>query len=456
MTIDPSAKAEPAGDGSVADAVPLTSGAVPPQSGTASDTVVAPDAIDRSGTLSPRAGRGLLPSLAITSLVLFATYSGLITVLLPNQVEALDPARKVANLAIVTTSSFVFTLFAQPIVGAFSDRTRSRMGRRAPWMVIGTAVAAVFLIGLGSLGSVLWIAVFWVVIQVSLNAMQGPLSAIMPDRFPRERRGAASAMIGIGTMAGGTIGVLVAGQLAAHVGIAYSAFGIAVLVVTLAFVLLNRDYPSKTMERAPFRWRQFFAGFWISPRKHPDFAWAFAARFLFILGYFVAFSYQLYILTDYIGMSIGKANAQIGLLSIASLVTTLVSVSLAGWLSDRLGRRKVFIYLASVLMIIGLAMPLLMPTMTGMLLMSAVNGFGFGLYMACDTALMTEVLPGGGSAAAKDLGILNVATNIPQALSPSIAALLIGFLGGYPALFVFAMVCVAVAALVLIPIKAVR
>ena len=46
--------------------------------------------------------------------------------------------------------------------------------------------------------------------------------------------------------------------------------------------------------------------------------------------------------------------------------------------------------------------------------------------MACDTALMTEVLPGGGAAAGKDLGILNVATNIPQAMSPAIAGLLIG------------------------------
>ncbi|MFB9746384.1 MFS transporter [Leifsonia shinshuensis] len=425
-----------------------------PVSATGADAL--PDSADTAGTLSPLARRGLLPSLAITSLVLFATYAGLISVLLPNQVTNIDPAHKVANLAIVTTTSFVFTLFAQPIVGAFSDRTRSRMGRRAPWMVIGTAVAAVFLIGLGSLQSILWITVFWVVIQVALNAMQGPLSAITPDRFPRSRRGAASAMVGIGTMAGSTIGVIVAGVLAANVGLAYSAFGIVVLLVTLGFVLFNRDYSSTGIELPPFRWKAFFAGFWINPRKHPDFAWAFAARFLFILGYFVAFSYQLFILTDYIGMSLKQANAQIGVISVASLVTTVVSVSLAGWLSDKLGRRKVFIYLASVLMVVGLAMPLLMPTITGMLLMSAINGFGFGLYMACDTALMTEVLPGGGVSAAKDLGILNVATNIPQALSPAIAALLIGVLGGYPALFVFAMVCVAVAALVLIPIKSVR
>lgn len=429
---------------------------VPDDLAAVSTAAVEPDSSDQSGTLSPRAGRPLLPSLAITSMVLFATYAGLMAVLLPNQINAIDPDTKVQNLAIVATTSFVFTLFAQPIVGAFSDRTRSRLGRRAPWMVVGAAVAAIFLIGLGSLTSILWITVFWVVIQVALNAMQGPLSAITPDRFARSKRGVASAMIGIGTMAGSTIGVLAAGQLAANVGFAYSAFGIVVLVVTLAFVLINRDYSSKNMERTPFQWREFFAGFWISPRRHPDFAWAFAARFLFILGYFVAFTYQLYILTDYIGMSIDAANQQIGVLSLASLATTIVAVSLSGWLSDKLGRRKVFIYVASVLMVIGLTMPLLMPNISGMLVMSAINGFGFGLYMACDTALMTEVLPGGGTAAAKDLGILNVATNIPQAMSPALAAVLIGSLGGYPALFIFGMVCVALAALVLIPIKSVR
>ena len=96
--------------------------------------------------------------------------------LLPNQVLAIDEANKVSNLAIVTTVSFIFTLFAQPIVGALSDRTRSRLGRRAPWMILGAAVAAVFLVGLGSLSSIVWITVFWVVIQVALNALQGPLT----------------------------------------------------------------------------------------------------------------------------------------------------------------------------------------------------------------------------------------------------------------------------------------
>jgi MFS family permease len=407
-------------------------------------------------TTHAKTHRGLLPSLAITSMVLFATYSGLVSVLLPNQVAAIDPANKVANLAVVSTVSFVFTIFAQPIVGAFSDRTRSKLGRRSPWMLAGAAIGAAFLMGLGGLGSVAWIAAFWVIIQVALNALQGPLSAIVPDRFPRERRGIASAMIGLGTMLGSTAGVIVAGNLAGNVGAGYTVFGVAVLIAALLFVLFQRDQSSRNASHPAFSWKQFAAGFYISPRRHPDFAWAFAARFLFTVGYFVVFTFQLYILTDYIRLPLEEANLAIGMLSLAGLGSTVVSVTVGGWWSDRAGRRKIFVYVASGLMVVGLVFPVLIPNISGMVAMSVVNGLGFGLYMACDTALMTEVLPGGGTNAAKDMGILNIATNIPQALSPALAGVTIAAAGGYPALFIVGMIAVAVGALALVPVKSVR
>jgi predicted MFS family arabinose efflux permease len=69
---------------------------------------------------------------------------------------------------------------------------------------------------------------------------------------------------------------------------------------------------------------------------------------------------------------------------------------------------------------------------------------------------MTEVLPGGGTDAGKDLGILNIATNIPQALSPAVAAVLITSLGGYQMLFVFGIIFVVLAAVAVVPIKGVK
>lgn len=405
---------------------------------------------------SPPAGKALLPSMLVTALTLFATYGGLIAILLPSQVALIDEKNKVANLAIVVTTSFVFTLFAQPLAGALSDRTRSRFGRRAPFMVMGAIVGAVFLFGLGSLRDILWITVFWVIIQVALNFLQAPLTTITADRFPRSRRGTASAMIGLGTQLGMTLGVMLAAALGSQIGIGYSTFGAAVLVITVLFVLINKDWSSKQAAVDPFSWGGFFKGFWVNPRRHPDFAWAFGARFLLILGYFVVFSYQLYLLQDYIGMSLTEAQGASVTLTLAALVPTLIAVMLSGWWSDRVGRRKVFIYVASAIMVVGLSMPMFMPDMTGMIAMSVINGIGFGLYMSVDAALMTEVLPSEGTAAGKDLGILNVATNIPQAMSAAIAAIIITSFGGYSSLFVFAMVFVVLAAVATAPIRGVK
>lgn len=409
-----------------------------------------------TGMRSPVATRRLLPSIAILSVFVFATYGAVIGILLPAQIALIDPANKVANFGLVSSVSFVFTLFAQPVVGAFSDRTRSRLGRRAPWMLIGASVAMIGLLGMGGMQNVLWITIFWVIIQVAMNAVQGPLSAVVPDRFPRSKRGVASAMAGVGMMVGGVLGTIVAAQFVNNIGIGYSIFGIGVIIVVILYVFFNRDYSSVGVVIEPWSWKAFLSGFWINPKKHPDFAWAFAGRFLFILGYFVISAYSLYLLQDYIGLSLAEAAGTAAMLGAAGLLPTMLSIALAGWWSDKIGRRKIFIYAATVIMVIALIFPLIMPTVTGMLIMNIISGFGFGLYMACDAALMTEVLPGDGVAAGKDLGILNVATNIPQALSPAVAGLIITFLGGYPALFVFAMIAVTAAAFVLMPIKSVR
>ncbi|MGL3805580.1 MFS transporter [Paeniglutamicibacter sp. R2-26] len=409
-----------------------------------------------SAPASPPPTKRLLPGILVASMTLFATYAGLIAVLLPSQIALIDEENKVANFAIVTTVSFVFTLFAQPIVGALSDRTRSRLGRRAPWMILGALVGGILMLGLGSFTSLLWITVFWVLIQVALNALQGPLSAITPDRFPKNKLGMASAMSGVGMQIGGTLGVIGAGALAGTLGVAYSVFGVAVIATTLLFVLANRDWSSKDSVVPAWSWGRFLKDFWIDPRKNPDFAWAFTARFLFILGYFVVAAFQLYILTDYIKMSLVEAQVAIGTIALAATVPTLATIMLAGWWSDKIGRRKVFIYAATLIMVASLAIPLASPTLGGMVASAVVNGIGFGFYMSADTALMNEVLPGQGIAAGKDLGILNVATNIPQAMSPAIAGLIIATAGGYPALFVFGMIVVVLAAIAVAPIKNVR
>lgn len=415
-----------------------------------------------SGTLTAppdRRLRRLSLGLLMVHVAILAINSGGNGILLPNLVADLDESRKVANLAIVTTLAFVATIFAQPVAGALSDATRSRFGRRTPWMVGGALLAGGFLLGMPMAQSVWVVALIWLMVQVGVNALQASATALVPERFPPARRGGVSAMIGVGITIGNAVGAVVAGSTATLGAVPYVVLAVLVVGIVAVFVLVNRDESSLDAPRDPFSWSGFVRGFWVDPRQHPDFAWAFASRFLMVIGFYGAQTYGLYILRDYVGLGDAESNTFAATMGIVLLVGVLLSAAGSGWLSDRVGRRKPFIVWSSVVMSVALAIPLLVPTQAGMLAYAFLLGLGFGVYISIDLALMTEVLPtrlATGSSAGRDLAILGLATTVPQAMSPSIAAGLVTLTGGYPVVFVAGIVFVMLGALAVRPIRSVR
>ncbi len=426
--------------------------------GAAADAAAAAseEALTGGVTIAKPAGRALSPWLTIQSLMTFAIFSAVPGVLIANQMTAIDPDNKMANFAAATSTFAIVTVIAQPLVGAFSDRSRSRFGRRALWMILGAALGALAMAALGASTSAAAVIVFAGVLSLGVNAILAPLTATIPDRYPRERRGGASALFGLGSLLGGALGTVLAASLAAQLGVAYGVFGIALLVVTLLFLLFNRDFSSKSMVVEPLRVKEFLSSFWINPRKHPDFGWGFLARFFFVLGFYTVSSFTFFLLTDYVGLTVAEANGYVGLGVAAALPPMVIAILLSGYLSDRFRRRKVFLYVASGILVVGVLVPLVMPTVAGVILMAAITGFGYGIYQSADMAMMTEILPGGGVNAGKDLGILNIASGIPQALAPVIAAVVIQTVLGFPGFFAMAAIAAVIGGLALIPIRSVR
>jgi MFS family permease len=423
--------------------------------------ITADDPLDASthNPIAAPATRRLLPSIGINSLALFATLNGLWLVLLPAQVAGLDEVHKVTNLAIINVVTLIFNVIVQPIIGTISDRTRSPFGRRSPWMFGAALLLLGSLLVLGHLQTFGIVIVFWVFSQIGINTLMAPLTAVIPDRYPRAKRGIPASMLGFGTLIGAGIGAVVAGQFVTNIAMGYTIFGVAIIITTTLFVVVNRDRSSSQLQNPPLHARDFFAGLWVSPTKNPDFAWAFASRFVFYLGFFSSFSLQLYVLTDYIHLGIKAAGAQVGINQGIALPFMVVSVLLSGWLSDRVGRRKVFIYVAAGIVFFGMIIPIALPSVLGSILWLLFMGIAFGVYLSSDTALLTEVLPHNGKNAAKDLGILNIATAMPQSLAAVVGAVALGVFGnpgGYVPLFVFAMICCVISSLLLIRVKSVR
>ena len=397
----------------------------------------------------------LMISMMFANIAIFAIWGAVPGIFLPLQVQGIvGDASKAGTLGLVATIGAFAAMIAQPIAGMVSDRTRSRFGRRAPWMVAGTLLGGLALLFMGASTGIAQLTVAWVIVQVAFNFAQGPLSAILPDRVPSGARGTFSSLAGLGLMLGALGGSIVGAQFAKNLPAGYLTFAGIALIVIVLFVVFNPDRSNKGEPREPFNWIVFLKTFWVSPRKHPDFFWGFTGRLLLYAGYFMVTGFQLFILQDYIGLK-DKAVTTLPLLSLVSLVGIIIATLIGGPLSDKLGRRKVVVIVAGVVLAVSLAFPLILPSLTGMLLFSFVSGLGFGAYQSVDTALMSEVLPSKDDFA-KDLGVLNIAATLPQTLAPGLAGLIVVSFSGYAALFPIGIVIALLGAFAVLPIKSVR
>ena len=402
----------------------------------------------------------LLASLGVVFFVLLTLYASVLGVLLPNQIQNIDPVHKAQTLGIVYAITSVFSTITTPVAGALSDRTRTRFGRRTPWILFGSLIGGSALALVPSTNNLVVITTFWVIATITLNSMQPAITTIVADRFSPAERGSVSGVVGAAMTAGVSAGTIYGGLMAGQLTIAYGLLGAAIILVCLAFVLLNPEPKTQLMPPAPFRFGEFLCSFWIDPRTHPDFSWAFLGRFTTYMGYQAVLTYLLYILEDHIGLSQASANAMIARLSSVTLVALAASGLLSGWLSDHLGRRKPLVFLAGLTMAAAITAPLASATITGMYVYAVLIGLGYGAFMSVDLALMTQVLPEraiGEESVGKDLGLLTTAINIPQILSPVLAAWLLTMTGNnYPLLFVLAAAFVVAGAFFVLPIRAVR
>ncbi len=406
-----------------------------------------------------RAGfRRLLINLGVASGALSALYAGAGTVLAPQQIEDIDRPHKVAVLGLIAGVSAGFALVFNPIGGALSDRTRSRFGRRAPWLVGGPLALLLVLASIGQIKTVPLMLVGWCAVQSLANLYQAPLTAVIPDRVARTRRGTASAVTGVAMVVGGVTGVGLASLFTAHVGWGYIVLGLLMAGAALSFVFNTADASSAHLPRPPRDTRKLsvrIADF-LSALRHRDFACVFASRAGSLMGYFLIVGYELYILTDYIRLPRGMRPAQ-GLTVIAAIaaVGALLAAAIAGPLSDRLDRRKPFVFISSAIAGAGCLLPVLSPTFGAVELYAAFAGLAFGTYLSVDAALVTLVLPRQENVA-RDLGVLNIANSGPQVLAPLFAALIIGHLGGYRVLFIVGGCCGIAGALAVLPVRSVR
>lgn len=386
-----------------------------------------------------RVPRGWIALLSLANLGLWMGYFGPLQVLLPNQIQAVAGVDKTTGLGLVTGAGALVAVLVGPIAGAMSDATTARTGRRHTWIAAGAILGCAGLALLSGQRTLIGLTLGWCVAQAGLNTLQAGLTAVVPDRTPVRQRGLVSGWVGLTQSVGVVIGVLVVTVIVNDTVPGYLLIGALVVLTAAPFVLATPD-PAVARPDAPrFTARSVFTAFRFNPRANPDFAWAWATRFLVQLGNAMATLYLLYFLRDqvhYERLFPGQhADDGLLLLIVVYTVATVLTVVVGGVILDQTGRRKPSVIISGLVMAVAAGLLAFWPTWTGSLIAAAVLGLGFGVYLSVDQALITQVLPTA-TERAKDLGIINIANSAPQVLGPALAAPIVAFLGGYPALFV--------------------
>ena len=381
--------------------------------------------------------RGWIALLFGANLGLWMAFFTPIQILLPQQISAISPVGKENLLALVTGLGALAAVIANPLAGALSDRSTPRLagrsfGRRHLWTVAAALLGAGSLVLLAGRQTIAGVALAWVAAQLCLNAMLATLTAAVPDRVPVAQRGRVSGWVGIPQALGLVVGAVLVTTLVAGVRAGYLTLAVALLVPVLPFALLTPDDPLPRTHRPPLRLRALAASMWISPRAYPDFAWAWLTRFLVQTGNALGTLYLLYFLTD----RVRHRDPEGGLLVLILLYTVgmMATAVLGGRASDRSGRRRIFVIVAGVVMAVAALLLAIWPLWPVALVAALLLGAGYGVYLAVDAALITQVLPRAGDRA-KDLGVINIANAAPQVLGPAISAPIVVYLGGYPTLY---------------------
>jgi MFS family permease len=360
------------------------------------------------------------------------------------------------NLALVAGTGALLAMFANPFFGKMSDRTASQLGMRRPWMVIGLVGGSLGILVVALAPNVPVVLVGWCIAQLFFNALLATLVAVLPDQVPVVQRGQVAGVLGvclpIASVSGTFVVQLFTGNELAMFMAPCAIGGLFVLL----FAARLEDRRLAVKERPTWSLREFASTFYVNPRRNPDFAWAFASRFMFVLAYAFLTTYQAYYLLKKIGSAEDDVPRQIFVGTLVMSTVIVATSLLGGGLSDRTGRRKIFVCAASF--VFGLAMFVIAfaSGFNGFLVGMAVGGLGFGLYMAVDLALVADVLPDPANAA-KDLGVMNIAGALPSSIAPAIAPAILALgNGSYGVLYAVAGFCAILGAAAILRVKRVR
>ncbi|WP_400997797.1 MFS transporter [Agromyces sp. GXQ0307] len=410
---------------------------------------------DAAGDL-PKVNARYIWFMVLAQFGVFMAFITPLAISLSIRLNELAPGRE-ELLGYITGAGALFVMLTAPFMGVWSDRTRTAIGRRRPFMIGGMVVGVISLVVMALAPNVFVLGLGWVLAQWGWGTVLGNLQNSTADRLPEEQRGKVAGLTGFATQVAPVFGVILTVGFTGDALLLFLIPGaVGVVLVTLVHEDDSRGLPKDALTVVGLLRKYVY-----DPRRYPDFSWNWLGRFLFYFGLTLNTTFTAFFFANRLGVDVTEVAGIIATLGGVGVLAVTAGALGGGFLSDRFRRRKVFVVTGGALMAVGMVLMAVSSDLPLLIAGSLIVSTGIGMFSAVDQALLLDVLPEKTTDAGRFMGITGFATSIPQSAGPLVASaiLLVGVTGGdknYSLLFIVAAALVLAGGLVILRIRSVR
>ena len=365
-------------------------------------------------------------------------------------------------LGYITGTAQLVYLLVSPIIGIWSDRTRSRFGRRTPFIFLGSAIGLAGLVVIGLAPDLLIVGAGWVLGMSGWSIAGAAIQTLQADKLPEQQRGKVSALTGLMTQIAPVIGIGIAYAVSSNTFLIFVIPGIIGAVLLALLPLFKPEGSSKELERgSDVTLKSIVTSYGFNVRKYPDFAWNWLGRFIFFIGLYFNTTFGTFFYAQRLDLPVREVAGVVATIGMLGVLAAAGGALLGGFLSDKLKRRRLFVLLAALLFVVGAVVEAFAWSLPQLIVGAVIMQMSIAVFATVDQAIIFAIIPDRAQAG-RYMAVVSFAQKIPSAVAPLLASVIItvGAIGAeknYTILYLTgAMFALVGGLMILLKVKAVR
>ena len=328
-------------------------------------------------------------------------------------------------LGYITGTAQLVYLLVSPIIGIWSDRTRSRFGRRTPFIFLGSAIGLAGLVVIGLAPDLLIVGAGWVLGMSGWSIAGAAIQTLQADKLPEQQRGKVSALTGLMTQIAPVIGIGIAYAVSSNTFLIFVIPGIIGAVLLALLPLFKPEGSSKQLERgSDVTLKSIVTSYGFNVRKYPDFAWNWLGRFIFFIGLYFNTTFGTFFYAQRLDLPVREVAGVVATIGMLGVLAAAGGALLGGFLSDKLKRRRLFVLLAALLFVVGAVVEAFAWSLPQLIVGAVIMQMSIAVFATVDQAIIFAIIPDRAQAG-RYMAVVSFAQKIPSAVAPLLASVII-------------------------------